>query len=164
MTATTRIAVCNAKRRRTSRERMASLQIADIGRYGFDLRLGQAPRNQRHDVRCVLPPLLAPIRQLERQIGIKLTCQTWKLPIAFGLFSVTGRAGENIGAGNTLFIDLLSGSHELLRRIAEGLWIEVVKIGCKRLYHCRAHDMPDVEHDVIGTLMLDKALQLIFDI
>src|SRR5215469_13327606 len=55
-----------------SRHSTLSLQIADIGRDGGDLRLGEIVRGRYHNgrrVRCALTPLFAPVRQLLDGVG-----------------------------------------------------------------------------------------------
>jgi len=60
-------------------KRKELLQGTEIGRDGFDLRLGQAMRDWLHDgdvsgfIR-ILTPLFAPIRQFPYDVGIELTC------------------------------------------------------------------------------------------
>ncbi len=40
--------------------------------------------------------------------------------------------------------------------------IELVEIGRQCIDHCRAQDVPDIEHNVAGSAALNKGLQLIF--
>ena len=79
------------------------------------------------------------------------------MPVALSFRSVTGGAWRDIGIGNSLFKDFLSRRPRVLRRASERLWIEFVKIGCESRYHRRAQDMPDIEHDIVRPLVLDKA-------
>src|SRR5450755_4184159 len=91
----------------------ASLQIADIGRNGSDLRLGELVGNWLHDCRgvgvgLVLAPLLVPVRQLPEDVVMKLTRQPGKRVGSLGIRPVTGSARRNVGAGNAVFVDFLS--------------------------------------------------------
>ena len=57
----------------------ALLEVTEIGRDRFDLRLGQAVRNRLHDgggVRFfrILTPFFAPVRQFLEDVVRKLTC------------------------------------------------------------------------------------------
>ena len=89
------------------------MQIAEISRYGFNLRLVQVMCDRLHDGRCVwicsiLTALFVPIGQYLYDVGIDLTCEARKGPITLGLGTVTTGTGRNIGVGNSLFKDLLS--------------------------------------------------------
>src|SRR5271169_7147834 len=105
------------------------LQIIEIGRDGFDLRLVQTMRDRLHDGRGVrfgriLAALFGPVRQFLENVVVELARQTRKRPIALGVRSMTRSAGRNLGIWNSLFEYFLAFRHEILRCTADGFGIE----------------------------------------
>src|SRR5579862_667100 len=76
-----------------SRQRTGLLQVTDIGRDRFDLRLVQAMRDRLHDRRVVrvlriLAALLVPIRQFARNVIGELAGQPRKRSISLAVRTV----------------------------------------------------------------------------
>src|ERR1035437_3880702 len=146
-----------------------SLQIADIGRDGSDLRLGKLMRNRLHDGRSVrislvLTPFLVPARQLPEDVVMKLTCQTGKRVGSLGVRPVTGSAWRNLGAGNAFFVDFFPSGHELLRSPSQRFGIEILEIRGQPRQHRWAQNMRHVKHHGVRSPAFDKRLQLILQI
>ncbi len=59
---------------------------------------------------------------------MELTCETRKCALTFSLWTVTGRAWRNIGAGNAFLVDFFARGREFYRSAAQRLRIEVFKI------------------------------------
>ena len=88
---------------------------------------------------------------------MELTCQTRKLSVALGVWSVTGGALRNSRLRNTLFKDLFSCCCEFLGTTTKGLGIEATKMVGKTRYHRWAQCVRHTEHEFIFTSMLDKS-------
>src|SRR5580704_18672245 len=91
-----------------SRQRTGLLQVTDIGRDRFDLRLVQAVRDRLHDRRVIrilriLAALLVPIGQFARGVVEKLAGQTRKQAVALGVRAVAGGARRHIAGRNAFF-------------------------------------------------------------
>ena len=109
-----------------------SLQIADIGRDGSDLRLGKLMGNRLHDGRSVrislvLTPLLVPVRQLPEDVVMKLARQTGKRVGSLGIRPVTGSAWRNLGAGNAFFVDFFPAATSSFGAPPNGLGLRSLK-------------------------------------
>ena len=68
--------------------------MAEIGRDGCNLWLGQAMRDRFHDGRCVrfcriLAALLAPVHQFFQDVVMELTRETRERALTFGVWTVT---------------------------------------------------------------------------
>jgi len=87
---------------------------------------------------------------------MELTCQTRKLPVALGVWTVTGGALRNSRLWNTLFKDLLSRGHQLLGAAAKGLGIEATKMLGKTCNHRWAQYVRHTKHKLIFASALDK--------
>ena len=87
---------------------------------------------------------------------MELTCQTRKLPGAFGIWTVAGGTLRNSRLGNTFFEDLLSCGCELLGSATKGLGIEVTKMLGKARYNCGAQRVRHTKHKFIFASMFDK--------
>src|SRR5487761_1321739 len=70
----------------------------------------------------------------------------------------------NIGVGKPILEYDLSLRRQSFRCTVKRRRIEGVETSGKSRLHRRAEDVRDIEHDVVGTLVLDKSLQLVFDI
>ena len=146
-----------------------SLQLADIGGDGLDLRRCQIVGDGLHDRRgvgigLVLAALLFPVGQLSVNLVMQLTREPRKSISTLSVRPMTGSAGRDVGAGNAFFVDLLSVRREFFRRAAQRFRIEVLEIACQGFDHPGIQNVRHVEHHGIRPPAFDKCLQLIRDI